>query len=311
MGELEIASLAKSQFHFLRVTCFGDFWFGFFFFFCYKSLSCCCCCWACVEWWGTGLCSGCLASTAAAPITICVLTLAMADFTFLLSTTITLGVFLSLRASATSWAHDRAVTAGLDVTILLAFPAGIYSLTAFSAVTALFVLQCPAGPATTPSSFPVLLCALLWLLSFLLTVTLWFHPSVLMAVVLSYLFSVLTLTCSGLILLPRLLCWSWKQPPWKFCALLLLPVVSLPFFTAHFGYWLLLMEFDFSVFPLNTSLMLAFANSSAHPLIYFLAGSCAEEFTLSGSVAFQRALRMCQSQEIGTALWNHHQVESS
>uniref|UniRef100_A0A803VK35 MAS protein n=1 Tax=Ficedula albicollis TaxID=59894 RepID=A0A803VK35_FICAL len=184
------------------------------------------------------------------PNTICVLTLAMAGFTFLLSITESNCPHLSLPAPDLS----VAVTAGLNITILSPFPAGIYSLSAFSAVTALFVLPVSCWPCH----------ALLWLLSFLLTVTLYFHSSALMVSVLSYLFSVLTLTCSGLVLLAWFLC-------------------------SHFGDWLLLRVFEFFVFALSTSLLLACANSSAHPLIYFLAGSWAKEFTFSVSIAFQRA----------------------
>ncbi|XP_064278620.1 mas-related G-protein coupled receptor member A-like [Passer domesticus] len=177
----------------------------------------------------------------------------------------------------------------VKVTIPLALPASASSLTALSAVTALFVLPVSCWPCHHSQHFPVLLCALLWLLSFLLTATLHFCPSLLMALVLSCLFSVLTLTCSALALLARLLCCSWKQPPGKLCALLLLPVVSFPFFTADFGYWLLLRACDFPAFAPSTPLPLACAKSSAQPVIYFLAGSCAKEFTPCVSVAFQRA----------------------
>ncbi|NXE98492.1 MAS protein, partial [Menura novaehollandiae] len=221
-------------------------------------------------------------------ITVYILNLAIADFTFLLFITIALGIFYvpeSFCHQLGSWG----VITGLNISILFTFTAGVYSLTAFSAVTALSVLPVSCHPCHRSQRFPVLLCALLWVLSFLLTVTLYFHPSALIAFVLSCLLSVLTLICSGLALLARLLCCSWKQPPRKLCAMVLLPVVFFPFFTADFGYWLLLRVFDFSVFALSTSLPLACANSSVHPLIYFLAGSCAKEFTLSVSVAFQRA----------------------
>ncbi|NXY52554.1 MRGX1 protein, partial [Callaeas wilsoni] len=222
------------------------------------------------------------------PITICALNLAVADFTFLLFITIALGVF-SVPRSLCHQLGSRGVTAGLNVTILLAFTAAVYSRTAFSAGAALFVLPVSYRPCHRSQRFPVLLCALLWLLSFLLAVTVYFRPSALTALVLSYLFSALALTCSGLALLARLLCCSRKQPPRTLCALALPPVVFFPFFTAGFGYWLLLRAFDLSVFALSTSLPLACANSSAQPVIYFLAGSCAKEFTLSARVAFQRA----------------------
>ncbi|NXM72256.1 MAS protein, partial [Serilophus lunatus] len=220
------------------------------------------------------------------PITTIVLNLAVADFTFLLSVTIALGVFGVLE----SLCHElgsQGVTTMLNVTILFAFTAGVYLLAALSAVTALSVLPMSCCPCHHSQHFPVLLCALLWVLSFLFTVTLYFHPSALVAFVLSYLLSVLTLICSALTLLALVLRCSWKHPPRKLCAVVLL-VIIFPFFTADFGYWLLLRVFDFSVFVLNISLPLACANSSIHPLIYFLAGSCAKKFTLSASVALQR-----------------------
>ncbi|NXA15617.1 MAS protein, partial [Sapayoa aenigma] len=215
------------------------------------------------------------------PVTTFVLNLAVADLTFLLSITIALGVICVPESS-------QGVTTMLNVTILFAFTASVYLLTAFCAVTALSVLPVSRCPCHHSQCFPVLLCALLWVLSFLFAVTLYFHPPALFAFVLSYLLSVLTLICSALTLLAVVLCCSWKQPPGKLCAVILPAVIFFPFFTAHFGYWLFLRVFDFSVFVLNVSLPLACANSSIHPLLYFLAGSCARKFTLSVSVALQR-----------------------
>ncbi|NWR40599.1 MRGRH protein, partial [Tachuris rubrigastra] len=221
------------------------------------------------------------------PVTIFILNLAIADCTFLLSITISVGIFY-VPESLCYKLGSQGVTTMLNITILFAFTASVYLLTAFSAVTALSVLPLSHCPRHHSQHLPVLLCALLWVLSFLLTMTLYFHPSTLIAFVLSYLLSVLTLICSGLTLL-IFLCCSWKHPPRKLCAVVLPAVIFFPFFTADFGYWLLLKVFDFSVFDLNTSLPLACANSSVHPLIYFLAGSCAKKFTLSVTAAFQRA----------------------
>uniref|UniRef100_A0A8D2M2R2 Uncharacterized protein n=1 Tax=Zonotrichia albicollis TaxID=44394 RepID=A0A8D2M2R2_ZONAL len=191
------------------------------------------------------------------PITPYVLSLAMAGSTFLLSITITLGIF-SVSESFCHQLGSWGVTAGLKDPILFAFTATVSSLTALSAVTALFC-------------FPVLLCALLWLLSFLLTATLHCCPLVPMALVMSCPFSELSLTCSALALLARLLCCSWKQLPGKLCGSVQISGAS----------WSLLLLWD----PCPK----AAPPSSAHPLIYFLAGSCAKELTPSVSVAFQRA----------------------
>ncbi|NWS49673.1 MAS protein, partial [Probosciger aterrimus] len=222
------------------------------------------------------------------PITIYVLNLAVADFTFLLSITVAL-VRLYVPETPYHRLGSRDVTTVLNITILSSFTASIYLLTAFSATAALSVLPMAHCPCQRSQCLPVLVCALLWALSFLLAMTLFFCPAALIAFVLSYLLSLLTLVLSGLTLLARVLCCSWQHPPRKLCAVVLLAVFFFPFFTADFGYWLLLRLFDFSVFAFDASLPLACVNSSINPGIYFLAGSCTKKFTLSLRVAFQRA----------------------
>ncbi|NWS53477.1 MAS protein, partial [Chunga burmeisteri] len=221
------------------------------------------------------------------PITIYILSLAVANFTFLLSIAIALVIFYGPESFCHSLG-SRDVTTVLNITILFTFTANIYLLTAFSATTSLSVLPPSRCPCHRSRRLPVLLCALLWALSFLLTITLYFCPAALIIFLLSYLLSVLTLIFSGLTLLARVLCCSWQYPPRKLCVVVLLAVIF-PFFTADFGYWLLLRLFDFSVFVFDTSILFACVNSSINPVIYFLAGSCTTKFTLSVRVAFQRA----------------------
>ncbi|NXX23022.1 MAS protein, partial [Podargus strigoides] len=222
------------------------------------------------------------------PITIYVLNLAVANFTFLLSIAIALGIFYGPE-SLCHRLGSRGVATVLNITILFAFTAGVYLLAAFSAMTSLSVLPLARRPFHRSWRLPVLVCAQLWALSFLLTLTLYFRPAVLIVFVLSYFLSVLTLGFSGLTLFARILCPSWQHPPRKLCVVVLLSVLFFPFFTADFGYWLLIRLFDFSVFVFGSSLLFACVNSSISPVIYFLAGNCAKKFTLSVRVAFQRA----------------------
>ncbi|XP_005140600.3 mas-related G-protein coupled receptor member B4-like [Melopsittacus undulatus] len=220
------------------------------------------------------------------PITIYILNLAVADFTFLLSITTALGILYGPETLCQRLG-SRNVTTVLNITILFSFTASIYLLAAFSAMAALSVL--PTAHCHGSWCLPVLVCALFWILSFLLTMTIFFCPAALIAFVLSYLLSLLTLVLSGLTLLARVLCCSWQHSPGRLCAVVLLAVIFFPFFTADFGYRLLLRLFDFSVFVLDASLPLACANSSINPGIYFLAGSCTKKFTLSVRLAFKRA----------------------
>ncbi|NWX14117.1 MAS protein, partial [Aegotheles bennettii] len=222
------------------------------------------------------------------PITVYVLSLAVANFTFLLSVAIALVIFYgpqSICHRLGSWD----MTTVLNITILFSFTTSIYLLTAFSATTSLSVLSQVCHPCHRSWRLPVLMCALLWVWSFLLTITLFFCPALFVVFVLSYLVSVLTLILSGLTLLARILCCSWQYPPKKLCVVVLLAVSFFPFLTADFSYWLLLRLFDFSVFTFDTSLLLACANSSISPVIYLLTGSFTKKFTLSVRVAFQRA----------------------
>ncbi|NXG89271.1 MAS protein, partial [Stercorarius parasiticus] len=221
------------------------------------------------------------------PITVYVLNLAVADFTFLLSIAIALVIFYGPE-SLCHRLGSRGMTTVLNMAIIFAFTASVYLLMVFSATTSLSLLPPSHCPCHHSWCSPGLLCALLWALSFLLTLTLYFCPAALSVFVLSYLLSVLTLMLSGLTLLARVLCSSWQRAPRPLCVVVLLVVVFFPFFTADFGYWLLLRLFDFSVFVFNTSLPLACVNSTIDPVIYFLAGSCAEKFTLSVRVAFER-----------------------
>ncbi|XP_032862798.2 proto-oncogene Mas-like [Tyto alba] len=222
------------------------------------------------------------------PITFYILNLAVANFTFLLSIAIALVIFYGPE-SLYHRLGSRDMTVVLNITIFFAFTTSIYLLAAFSALTSLSVLPLARCPCHCSQCLPVLVCALLWALSFLLTVTLYVCPAALIVFVLSYLLSVLILIFSGLTLLARVLCCSWQYPPRKLCVVVLLADFIFPFFTADFCYWLLLRLFDFSVFVFDTSLLFTCVNSSINPIIYFLAGSCAEKFTLSVRVAFQRA----------------------
>ncbi|NWI62739.1 MRGX3 protein, partial [Todus mexicanus] len=222
------------------------------------------------------------------PLTVYVLNLAVADSTFLLCMATALGIFYGPE-SLCHRLGSRDVTTVLTMTILFTFTASVYILTAFSATTSLSVLPWSCCPCLGSQRLPVLVCALLWVLSFLLTITLYFCPAALTVFIPSYFFSVLTLIFSGLTLLAKALCCSRQYPPRKLCAVVLLAVVFFPFFTADFGYWLFLRVFDFSVFVFDASLPLASANSSINPVIYFVVGSCASKFTLSVRTAFQRA----------------------
>ncbi|NXS59049.1 MRGRH protein, partial [Brachypteracias leptosomus] len=219
------------------------------------------------------------------PVTLYVLNLAIADFTFLLSIALALGIFCGPK-SLCHRLGSRDVTTVLNVITLFSFTASIYLLTALSATTSLSIL--PPPPCQLSQHLPVLLCALLWALSFLFTMTLHFCPSALIVFVLSYLLVVLTLIFSGLTLLARLLCCSRPFPPRQLCLVVLLVVFFFPFFTADFGFWLFLRLFDFPVFVFDVSLLLASVKSSINPLIYFLVGSCASKFTLSVRTALER-----------------------
>ncbi|XP_005028448.2 mas-related G-protein coupled receptor member A2B-like [Anas platyrhynchos] len=222
------------------------------------------------------------------PITVYVFSLAIADFTFLLSIAIALVMFYG----PLSFCHrlgSRDVMAMLNIIIIFVFTTSIYLLAAFGASTSLSALCQACWPRYRSWHLPALVCALLWALSFLLTVTLYFSPVALVIFVLSYLLSVLILILSSLTLFAKVLCCSWQHPLRKLCVVVLLVVISFLFFNAGFPYWLLLRLFDFSVLFFDTPLLFACVSSSINPIIYFLAGSCTKKFPVSARLACQRA----------------------
>ncbi|NXE57323.1 MAS protein, partial [Casuarius casuarius] len=222
------------------------------------------------------------------PFTVYILSLAAANFTFLLFMAVALVIFYGPE----SFCHrlgSRDVTILLNITILFAFTTSVYLLTAFSATMSFSILLPAHWYCHHSQHLPAFVCALLWALSFLLIVTVYFSPIVLIVFVLSYVLSVLLLILSGLILFAQVCCCSQQYSPDKLHIIILLLVFFFPFFTADFGYWILLRLFDFSVFVFDTSLSFACVNSSINPVIYFLAGSCTKrKFTGSDRVAFQR-----------------------
>ncbi|GAB0189698.1 proto-oncogene Mas-like [Grus japonensis] len=123
------------------------------------------------------------------PITVYVLSLAVTNFTFLLSIAIAIVIFYS----SGSFCHrlgSQGVTAVLNITILFTFTASVFLLTAFSAMMSLSILLLARGCCHRSWRLPVLACALLWALSFLLTMIVYFCPVVLIVFVLSYLLCV-------------------------------------------------------------------------------------------------------------------------
>ncbi|OXB77904.1 UNVERIFIED_CONTAM: hypothetical protein H355_000659 [Colinus virginianus] len=229
-------------------------------------------------------------------ITMYILNLAMADFTFLFSTVITLMIFYGPQSFCHSLGSQVMMTV-LNMAITFAFIAGVYLMAALGVRTCLSALPWPLCPCQNSLCLSALLCALLWALALLLTVTLYFSPVMLVVFVLSYLLSVLILILSGLALFARVLCCLWQYPPRKLCIVVLLSVISFPFFTADFAYWLLLRLFDFSVFVFDTSLLFTCVNSSIKPVLYFLAGCCMKKFTVSVRVACLRAFEEVEEPE--------------
>ncbi|XP_013808898.2 proto-oncogene Mas-like [Apteryx mantelli] len=223
------------------------------------------------------------------PFAVYILSLAAANFAFLLFVAVALVIFYGPESFCCRLG-SRDVTTLLNFTILFAFTTSLYLLTAFSAAMSFSILVPAHWHCHRPQHLPAFVCALLWALSFLLTVTLHFSPTVLIVFILSYILSVLLLILSGLILFAQVCFCSRQYSPGKLHIIILLLVFFFPFFTADFGYWILLRLFDFSVFVFDTSFSFACVNSSINPVIYFLVGSCTKrKFTASVRVAFQRA----------------------
>ncbi|KAM7109113.1 mas-related G-protein coupled receptor member H-like [Ciconia maguari] len=232
------------------------------------------------------------------PITIYILNLAVADFTFLLFI-ITSSLLYMMENFYCSPVVSLMYLKSLFLLSLFSYNMGLYLLTTISIERCMSIL-CPLWyRCRRPQHLSAVMCALLWALSIavIATVTslcLWHdHDHCQMALISMYVLNFLifapSMVISNVILFIKVLCGSQQRQPRRLYIVIFLTVLFFLIFGVPLSIWNFLQWFSYTIVPSQVGFLLACINSSINPFIYFLVGSCRRHYSLvSLQAAFQR-----------------------
>ncbi|XP_074442538.1 mas-related G-protein coupled receptor member H-like [Larus michahellis] len=232
------------------------------------------------------------------PITVYILNLAVADFTFLLFMVTSSLLYLIDNASCSTVGVLKYMR-WLFLLSLFSYNMGLYLLTAISIERCVSIL-CPLWyRCRRPQHLSVVVCALLWALSIavLAAVTslclLYDHERCHMALISMYVLNFLifapSMVISSTILVIKVLCGSKQRQPKRLYIVIFLTILFFILFALPLSIWNFLQQFSYTSMPSQVVFLLASINSSINPFIYFLVGSCRRHCSLvSLQVAFQR-----------------------
>ncbi|XP_013808897.2 mas-related G-protein coupled receptor member H-like [Apteryx mantelli] len=232
------------------------------------------------------------------PITVYILNLAFADFTFLLFmlTSALLNILDNISCFPSEF---LSYLRPLWLLSLRGYNMGLYLLTAISVERCVSVL-CPLWyRCRRPEHLSAVMCALLWALSIsvIAAVTslclLCQHEHCQLALISMYVLNFLIfappMVISNVILFIKILCGSQHHQPKKLYIVIFLTVLFFLIFAVPLSIWNFLQQFNYVFDQSQIFFLLACINSSINPFIYFLVGSCRRHCSLvSLKVAFQR-----------------------
>ncbi|XP_005438398.2 mas-related G-protein coupled receptor member H-like [Falco biarmicus] len=232
------------------------------------------------------------------PITVYILNLAVADFTFLLFM-VTSGLLYMMENISCFTAVPLVYLRSLFLLSLFSYNMGLYLLTAISIERCVSIL-CPLWyRCRRPQRLSAMVCALLWALSIavIAAVTslclLHEHEHCRMALISMYALNFLIfappMVISNMILFIKVLCGSQQRQPRRLYIVIFLTVLFLLMFGVPLSIWNFLQQFNYTVASTHVVFLLACINSSINPFIYFLVGSCRRHCSLVPlQVAFRR-----------------------
>ncbi|XP_074442537.1 mas-related G-protein coupled receptor member H-like isoform X2 [Larus michahellis] len=229
------------------------------------------------------------------PITVYILNLAVADFTFLLFMVTSSLLYLIDNASCSTVGVLKYMR-WLFLLSLFSYNMGLYLLTAISIERCVSIL---CSSIHRPKHLSVVVCALLWALSIavLAAVTslclLYDHERCRMALISMYVLNFLvfapSMVISSTILIIKVQCSSQQRQPKRLYIVIFLTVLFFLLFALPLSIWNFLQQFSYTSVPSQVVFLLACINSSINPFIYFLVGSCWRHCSLvSLQVAFRR-----------------------
>ncbi|XP_052667821.1 mas-related G-protein coupled receptor member H-like [Harpia harpyja] len=231
------------------------------------------------------------------PITVYILNLAVADFTFLLFM-VTSSLLYMMENVFCSTVASLMYLRSLFLLSLFSYNMGLYLLTAISIERCASIL-CPLWyRCRRPQRLSTVVCALLWALSIavIAAVTslclLHEHEHCRMALISMYVLNFLIfappMVISNVILFIKVLCGSKRRQPRRLYIVIFLTVLFFLIFGVPLSIWNFLQQFSYTIVLSQVVFLLACINSSINPFIYFLVGSCRRHCSL---VSLQDAFR--------------------
>ncbi|XP_074951149.1 proto-oncogene Mas-like [Phalacrocorax aristotelis] len=229
------------------------------------------------------------------PITVYILNLAIADFTFLLfiATSALLYIVENVFCSTDVLKYQRL----LLLSSLFSYNMGLYLLTAISIERCVSVL---CSSTCRPQHLSVMVCALLWALSITVIATVTTlcllhehehcQKALISMYVLNFLIFAPPMVISSTILFIKVLCGSQRRQYKRLYIVIFLIVLFFLLFALPLSIWHFLKQVSYiAIMPSQIIFLLACINSSIKPFIYFLVGSCQRHCSLASlRVAFRR-----------------------
>ncbi|XP_074774665.1 mas-related G-protein coupled receptor member H-like [Athene noctua] len=229
------------------------------------------------------------------PITIYILNLAVADFTFLLFMVASALLYMIYNISC-SITVSLTYLRSLFLLSLFSYNMGLYLLTAISIERCVSIL---CSSIHRPHHLSAVVCALLWALSIAVIAAVTSlclsqeHHHCQIALIsmygLNFLIFAPPMVISSTIVFIKAQCGSQQHQPKRIYIVIFLSVLFFLLFALPLSIWNFLQQFGYSVVPSQVVFLLACINSSTNPFIYFLVGSCWRHCSLvSPQVAFRR-----------------------
>ncbi|XP_009937156.2 mas-related G-protein coupled receptor member H-like [Opisthocomus hoazin] len=228
------------------------------------------------------------------PITVYILNLAVADFTFLLfmAASSLLYVMENVCSALASLTYARS----LFLLSLFSYNMGLYLLTAISIERCVSVL---CSSIHRPRHLSAVVCALLWALSVAVIAAVtslclshehWHCQVALISMyVLNFVIFAPPMVVSSTILFVKVQCGSQQHQPRRLYIVIFLTVLFFLLFALPLSIWNFLQQFGYMLMSSQVVFLLACINSSINPFVYFLVGSCRRQCSLvSFQVAFRR-----------------------
>ncbi|XP_009667393.2 mas-related G-protein coupled receptor member H-like [Struthio camelus] len=232
------------------------------------------------------------------PVTVYILNLAFADFTFLLFM-LTSALLYIVENVSCSTLELLNYLRPLFLLSLFAYNMGLYLLAAISIERCASVL-CPLWyRCRRPKRLSAIVCALLWALSISVIATVTFlcishhHEHCQLALISMYVLNFLIfappMVLFSTVLFIKVQCGSQQHHLGKLYIVIFLTVLFFLLFALPLSIWNFLQQFNYVAGQSQIVFLLACINSSINPFIYFLVGSYKRHCSLvSLKVAFQR-----------------------